>query len=232
MEGFSVDMNTGVEEFTNGEFNENITRVENLIDAYNKLDTANIGDVQVRKDVLRASVVFLHSTLEEVVRNLYLKRLPECDAKKLNKIPFAGHETTHRPKEILLGSLKEFSGMFVDNVIINSINNYVQTMNINGANQLAECLDLVDIPIAPLRQYFPSLDALMLRRHQIVHQMDRKNSYDPIQGPITDIEVCEVELWKNNLCGFFTDLLFLLKNEKLECDIEQPDKDMAIGGSK
>lgn len=232
LEGFIVDLITSEIDFTNGEYKENITRVENLIDAYKTLDEANIGDLQVRKDVLRASVVFLHSTLEEIVRNLFLLRLPNGDPKKLNKIPFVGHESTHRPKDILLGSLKEFSGQLVDNLIFHSINNYVDTMSINGANQLADCLELVDLPIHPLRKYFTSLDDLMKRRHQIVHQMDRGNSLDPLRDPITDINVSTVEQWKTDLCCFFSDLLILVENEKSVCVTEQREKSMAIGGTK
>ncbi|MBW3532985.1 HEPN domain-containing protein [Shewanella sp. NKUCC06_TVS] len=208
-------------DFTHGEFGENITRVENLIEAYNELEANKIGDIQLRKDVLRASIVFMHSSLEEVVRNLFLLRLPNGNTKNLNKIPFAGHETTHRPKEILLGNLKAFSGMLVDNIILRSINEYVDTMSINGSNQLAECLEIADVQIVPLRKYFTSLDSLMKRRHQIVHQMDRANSLDPLLDPITNIDIECVEQWKNDLCGFYRDLMIIIENIDTSSDNAQ-----------
>jgi hypothetical protein len=189
-------------DFTHGEFAENMTRVENLMGAYQELDSHDIGTTQMRKDVLRASAVFLHSTLEEVVRNLFLFCLPHCDPKSLDKIPFVGHEATHRPKEILLGQLKAYSGRIVENVIVESINAYVDSMNINGTDQLADCLKIAEIEVEPLRKYFANLASLMKRRHQIVHQMDRTSSPSGADISIADIDVATIRVWKESLESF------------------------------
>jgi hypothetical protein len=77
-------------DFTNGEFNQNIARVDNLINTYRLLEEQT-NDTQ-SKDILRAAIVFLHSSLEEVVRNLYLARLPSGTVENLNKIPYGGHD--------------------------------------------------------------------------------------------------------------------------------------------
>lgn len=206
---------TGVSmyDFTNGEFSENMIRVENLISAYKELEKNGIGSTQMRKDVLRASAVFLHSTLEEVVRNLFLFCLPSCHAKSLDKIPFVGHKRTNRPKEILLGDLKAYSGKLAENIIFDSINAYVDTMNINGTEKLAECLVIAEIKFEPIRKYFATLACLMERRHQIVHQMDRTTSPSSHELSIADIDVAQVEQWKESLVGFTQDLMQIIQAE-------------------
>lgn len=186
-------------DFTNGEFSENMTRVANLIAASKSLVEQGAQAQKPADDVLRAAVVFLHSSLEEIIRNLYLYRLPSAGVDSLNKVPFAAHESSHRVKNILLGELLEYQGQFVENVIRESINQYVNTLNINNANQLIDCLKLAKVPHEPFRQFFEPLNSLMKRRHQIVHQMDRSNELDPLASPITSIEVKTVDGWRENL---------------------------------
>lgn len=193
-------------DFTNGEFAVNLSRVSNLIAASERLVAQNIGDVEPANDVLRAAVVFLHSSLEEIIRNLYLHRLPSAGAESLNRVPFAAHEPSHRPKNIQLGDLLEYQGLFVENVIRESINQYVNTLNINNSNQLVDCLKLAGVPHEPLRQFFEPLDSLMKRRHQIVHQMDRTNELDPLVSPINSIDANTVVAWRAALDGFATTL--------------------------
>lgn len=193
-------------DFTNGEFAENISRASNLIEASKRLVAQNIDDIEPANDVLRAAVVFLHSSLEEIIRNLYLHRLPSSGAESLNKVPFASHEPSHRPKNILLGDLLEYQGQFIENVIRESINQYVNTLNINNANQLVDCLKLANIPLESLKIFLEPLDSLMKRRHQIVHQMDRTNELDPLASPINSIDANIVSAWSAALYGFATAL--------------------------
>jgi hypothetical protein len=193
-------------DFTNGEFNENIARVENLISASKRLVGEDISDTQLANEVLRAAVVFLHSSLEEIIRNLFLHKLPQVTPENLNKVPFNGHEPTHRPKGILLGDLLEYRGQFVENLIRDSIDQYVNTININGTNQLVDCLKLADVPHEPLRPFFEPLDTLMKRRHIVVHQMDRSSKLDPLTSNLNDIDEAVVVAWKIAIVGFATQL--------------------------
>jgi RiboL-PSP-HEPN len=204
------------------EFQQNTNRVQNLISAFNLLEENNIGDLETRKDILRAAVVFMHGTLEEIVRNLYIGLLPNCHQDKLNEIPFVGHAVI-RPKGILLGHLKDFSGRFIENIILDSIESYVNTMNLNNATQLCNSLKLVELPTESLVQYFSQLGSLMERRHQIVHQMDRKNEFDLLLSPVTDIEIETVFDWQNALHSFFLDLLQLLPIDN-ESEIDLIDR--------
>jgi hypothetical protein len=194
-------------DFTNGEFAENMARVAKLITASQKLEGLSSGERELAKEVLRSAVVFLHSSLEEVIRNLYLYRLPNVSAEKLNTVPFAGHESSHRPKNIQLGDLLPYRGKFVENVIFESIDRYVDTFNLNSSTHLATCLNLANVPDEPMKKFYACLDSLMKRRHQVVHQMDRANRLDPLTEPVNDIDLSSVLSWKEAVEGFTRSLM-------------------------
>lgn len=190
-------------DFTNGEFLENQRRVENLISAAAGLAAGSPAQIELSHDVLRAAVVFLHSSLEEIVRNLYVQRLPNVKNKdNLNKIPLLTDPPNIRPAPVFLGQLAQFSGQFVENVIIKSIEAYVDSFNLNNTTQLAQSLQLVEIGVVKVEKYFPELNRLMARRHQIVHQMDRTNALDPLTVPLSPIDIETVSQWKLTLEDF------------------------------
>jgi hypothetical protein len=196
-------MTTTSLDFTNGEFADNLGRASNLIVASKAFDANSVDTAQ---DVLRAAVVFLHASLEEVVRNLFIRRLPDVAPEKLNEIPLAGDLESRRPAKILLGSLIQFKGQFVENVIRKSIDAYVDTLNLNNTSQLTQYLELADVDVSALRKNFNALNELMQRRHQIVHQMDRKNELDPLSLPLTPLDIPTVEGWRDALESFVQDL--------------------------
>lgn len=200
-------------DFTNGEFEENQARVSNLIQAAQRLDQTQ-GDMQgAADDVLRAAVVILHSSLEEVIRNLFLTRLPNASEETLNKIPIASQRASARPEKFLLGNLLPFQGRLVENVIRDSITAYVDTFSLNNTTQLVTCLEMASLSPERLRPCFPELDAMMSRRHQIVHQMDRTNSLDPLVVPVSEIDAQTVLTWKNSVEVFFQGLEALVNGE-------------------
>lgn len=193
-------------DFTNGEFFDNLGRASNLIAASRQLADGSPDPTPLAQDVLRAAVVFLHASLEEVVRNLFVRRLPNVTPEKLNEIPLASDPRSRRPTKILLGSLVQYRGEFVDNVIKKSIDAYVDSFNLNNSDELARCLELAEIDFTSLRPHFPALHELMQRRHQIVHQMDRTNELDPLTVPLSSLNVATVEHWKTALELFVQDL--------------------------
>ena len=84
---------------------ENIERVLNLIRLYDALEGAGpIGpvnsidddqffvDEQTRNDILRASVVFTHASLEDFLRTFAAMLLPYATESVLDEIPIIGFE--------------------------------------------------------------------------------------------------------------------------------------------
>src|SRR5690606_34245003 len=96
----------------------------------------------------------------------------------------------------------QFQGEIVDNILRESISQYVNTLNINNSTQLAKCLSFAGVDPKPAKHLFNPLDSLMKRRHQIVHQMDRSNNLDPMKSPTNGIEESIIRDWKESLEEF------------------------------
>jgi hypothetical protein len=189
-----------VREFTLDEFRTNLDRVGNLVSIYQELRRPGAGRRSVKAaDTLRAAVVFMHSALEEVIRNLYLWKLPDAEGSALDEIPLVGLAPNQRVTPFLLGKLAPHRGLFVHNVIRDSITAYVDQMNVNNTNELAGCLRLVGLDPTAYADYYPQLQAMMKRRHQIVHQMDRNHDVGTGRHRAQSISVRQVHAWRNNL---------------------------------
>ena len=194
-------------EYTLQEFRQNHGRVSNLIAVYRALQD---GRRQGRRDAqsadtLRAAVVFLHSALEEVFRNLFLWKLPEGSASALNTIPLKTE--TNRSKGFFLGDLLPYDGRFVHNVIRESIEAHVDRMSINNLADLREGLRLIEIDTNQFEAFYPKLAACMARRHQIVHQMDRNHDVGPGSARVQTISVRQVVDWQENTHNFVHELI-------------------------
>jgi hypothetical protein len=57
--------------------------------------------------VLRASVVFLHATLEEFLRSIFEEFMPWASEERLNLIPIAGGNK-QQPEKFFLGRLAKY----------------------------------------------------------------------------------------------------------------------------
>jgi len=183
-------------DYTISEFDSNLDRVNNLIAVYKVLQEKVKGRKSVKSgDTLRAAVVFLHSSLEEVIRNLFLWKLPDAQSDALDEIPLKGASPTHRPTPFLLGKLAAHRGLFVHNVIRESIEAYVDHLNINNTSELCRCLGMIGLTPSDYSQYYPKLSEMMARRHQIVHQMDRNHEYGVGNHRAQSIAVAKVEIW-------------------------------------
>jgi RiboL-PSP-HEPN len=190
---------------------ENMKRVETIIGLHAKVDKADIGTENERSELLRAAVVFLHSSIEEVVRNLFVEFLPKGDTKTLNELSYFGNGLTDRSKGVLFGDLlKNHSGRFVENVIIDCINAHVDRLNINNSEQLVSQLKKVKIDTDTLSPFLDDLDQLMRRRHQIVHQMDRDDKLDPMSRAVTKIDAKTVKKWFGSVLRFNKQIILQL----------------------
>lgn len=198
-----------MKDFTQKEFRANNGRVSNLILIYQSTQSAKRQGRRDAKssDTLRAAVVLLHSALEEVFRNLFLWRLPSGSRESLNQIPLAGTPANQRAKAFLLGDLIPWDDRFVHNVIRESIDAYINQMNLNGIPDICSSLKMIDIESEQFRKYFPLLSESMKRRHQIVHQMDRSSPFRNAGSRTQSISVRQVKKWQDNTAAFVYALL-------------------------
>lgn len=193
-----------MKDYTLSEFHQNNARVRNLIAIYEaSQNTRRQGRRDAQSaDTLRAAVVFLHSALEEVFRNLFLWKLPSGNRDSVNLVPLIGTPANQRAKPFLLGDLIPHEGRFVHNIIRDSIDAYVDHMSLNGIHDLCSNLKMVEIESSQFEPFFPKLARCMARRHQIVHQMDRNHTPGTGNARVQSISARQVRDWQENTKGF------------------------------
>jgi hypothetical protein len=147
-------------------------------------------------DIMRAVIVLMHASLEDFLRTLTLRLLPSLSEEYLNGIALAGDHK--RPDKIQLGALRKFRGKSVNDLIYDSIKEHLSRSNFNSTDDVARHLRSLGMDIDPVSSHFPSLQELMMRRHQIVHRSDRLND----QGDLRPIRASDVKHWIEALGGF------------------------------
>jgi hypothetical protein len=155
-------------------FNENLARVENLVVTYESHPDAQGRGRKTAEvlDILRAAVVFLHSALEDALRSIARWKLPLAGTAVLDEIPLVGQGAN--PKKFLLGELASHRGKRIDDLLSESVNAYLEQSNYNSTTEISKLLQSVGVDIATVNARFADLQALMERRHQIVHRADRQ----------------------------------------------------------
>lgn len=171
----------------------------------NLVSQAGKGDKEIASEILRAVVVLNHAYLEDFLRNVALWLMPIAGEDALNKIPLAG--PTGRAEKFHLGKLAEHRGKKVDDVIRESVEAHMERSTFNNVTEIMSFLDSVNvnlprsdeidasssgIPRLPIsRDSLGVLDAMMKRRHHIVHRADRAKAGDGLE----EITETEVMLW-------------------------------------
>ena len=156
-------------------FNQNIERVRNLADLYSEY---LMGDGPGRRghaktDVLRAAVVMLHASMEDLLRSIAYWKLPSASPDVLSKIPLISEAPATK---FNLGTLSAHRGQTVDQVIESSINGYLRRSNYNNTDEVATFLGSIEVDVDRIRPHFSEVEAVMKRRHQIVHRADQDDA--------------------------------------------------------
>ena len=162
-------------------------------------------DSEYTDDILRAVVVLTHAYLEDFLRTLASRLLPDVGETSLNDIPLAG--ATGRATKFHLGHLVQHKGKLVDEVIRESISKHLQHSSFNNVDAVVHLLESVGFDVTPCRKHFPQMEELMQRRHLIVHQTDRVEL--PGHGGYTlqAIHAKQVKKWAYATSEFLTSLV-------------------------
>lgn len=186
---------------------QNLARVESLVQTYESHpDSKGRGRKSAELlDILRAAVVLLHASLEDVLRGIAAWKLPAADKAVLDEIPLVG--VGANPKKVLLGDLAPHRTKRIDEMISESIDAYLQRSNYNNPGEIAELLQSVKIDTAKVNGHFKGLGAMMERRHQIVHRADRQQK---VKGSgdhtVRAINKYQVRAWRDDVRMFAADL--------------------------
>lgn len=180
---------------------QNIARVINLVNIY---ETHLAGNGSGRRghattDVLRSAVVLLHATVEDLLRSLAYWKLPSASAEILSRIPLvSGGSAT----KFSLGDLASHRGKSINEIISASVNGYLERSNYNSTDEVSTFLASIGIDSSKVNSWFPALNEIMKRRHQIVHRADRAETGGSGNHVVKSIGLGTVRGWINAAEGF------------------------------
>jgi hypothetical protein len=151
----------------------NLVRTENLVLLADEVYPNPPAGLQLyRQDIIRAAVVFLHATLEDLLRHVGSMYLVNSSEEVLNRVALVGSSDVLRPEKFFLGRLAAHRGKSVDQLLSDSVTAYLDRVSFSDVTEISRLLEAIGISLDPIRRFYPSLSSLMSRRHQIVHKAD------------------------------------------------------------
>lgn len=193
-------------------FDKNFERLNNLLSLYKSLSNNKGRKTTNTTDLLRATVVLMHSTLEDFLRNILLWKLPYTSKEKINEVPLLGTSESGRRTKFELGELLLHKNKTIEEVIYLSVKEYLNTISFNDTNDIAKHLINIGITITEdmNKIYFPQLKEMIKRRHNIVHQADRESKQGVGHHKIKYLSYKQVQDWKDIVDRFVQEVLKLL----------------------
>lgn len=174
-------------------------------------------------DIFRASIVFLHASFEDALREIARLRLSECPVEILDDIPLVGISTTGQAKKFGLGELSKHRGKTIDNLVQESVNEFLDKTSFSDCSDVSNILqEKMEIDLSRVRKYFSILDQMMKRRHQIVHRADQEQ----ISGKwrLAPMDGQDVVKWIRNTVAFIFEVAILaLTPELYKLVIKHPE---------
>ncbi|MEY3480091.1 MAG: hypothetical protein RIQ71_866 [Verrucomicrobiota bacterium] len=186
-------------------FSEHKNRIENLIRLYESHPDSKLAGRKETEstDILRAAVVLLHATFEDMCRTVERHMTPYASKEAVNAIPLKGHGDRGQPSRFLLGELLVFKGKSVDDVIKESQQEYLLRTSYNSPKDLFLMLSRYGLNKKHFVAYAPELSSLNKRRHQIVHQADWNDKKGKGQHRFTSIGKTKVKRWLKCIEGIY-----------------------------
>lgn len=189
-------------------FAANLDRARALVDAHDGLVDASGIPSAVAVDFLRAAVVLLHASMEDVLRSLEGLRLPGCTADVFRDFAFVlPSDPRRRPQKITLVELLEYRGRTVDEVLGTTIREYLETTNYNNAAEVVTTLRRINLGSTAAELNAAELEALMRRRHWIAHRADRDLRSPPGAFQAQPLEAKLVARWRDAVAAVGYDVL-------------------------
>jgi HEPN superfamily RiboL-PSP-like protein len=183
--------------------------LDNLQESLERIQKLGLAATTMRsdtsEDALRASVVLLHASLEDFLRTLATELLPTASEDALNEIPLVG--VKGRPKNFGLGKLVRHRGKTVDDVLRDSVCEYLERSNYNSTQEIASLLELLGLTAAEQNTFFPLLEQMIKRRHEIVHRADKIKAPGSVTYVLQPIESADVQRWTIAVTSFIVMVL-------------------------
>jgi RiboL-PSP-HEPN len=173
-------------------FHTNLERVRGLVALYETLAPEKPGRRPVPiTDLLRAAVVFLHATLEDLLRSTLEWKLPSAPGDLLKGIPLTGM----MDQKFTLSELAEFRGETVDSVVARSVKDSLARSNFNNVKDVVDAIRMSGIDLILKKELKEYLASMMNRRHLIAHRADRNPSRGAGHQVAISISASSVKKW-------------------------------------
>jgi len=182
----------------------NYGRVENLIRLYEDVTKGKRGKRSNSQiDILRSAVVFIHATMEDGMRSIGRFYLPNSNRDIIDKIPLVGINNSGKAEKFYLGRLAEHSGKIVDEVIQESIESHLDKTSYTSTSDISAALSSYGINQESIKPLYPTLEAMIKRRHHIVHKADKVYSPGPGKQYAKSLSAKQVRKWNDTTNHFF-----------------------------
>lgn len=186
-----------------GRLRANLARVDGLVETYRRESGGGKGRRPVETvDLLRAAVVFLHATMEDVLRSVQAhvwRRTTSRD--HLEKIDVVLGPNDPREK-VTLADLLAHRGKTVDDLIRESVLAHLERASFNNVGDVKRALERSNLDRALVDSHITSLASMMARRHLIVHRADRQDVGGSGNHGATSLGTATVDVWKAAVQSF------------------------------
>ncbi len=139
----------------------NISRIQNLL---------TLHENERNDDLLRLSIIYLHSTLEDLMRNLIYYRILISDKQVISNLPLLN--SNGRKEKFTFSDIQEFKKLTIQQLIEKSTLEYINRLTFNNSNDIIHWFEKFSIDKTKLTGHIKELDELLIRRHHIVHNSD------------------------------------------------------------
>jgi hypothetical protein len=197
---------------------DQMARIYSLISIAMSESTSSLPS-GVAYDVLRAAVVLIHATFEDLLRTLATMSIPLMSEEFLNQVPIAGSEG--RAKKFELGKLRAFESSSIKDVIHLSVMEHLEKQSFSSVDEIVSFLKFcLDIKLdKPSEEQFPDLADLIKRRHEIVHRADRSENELFALGPLRPIDAETVHVWALAAYAVEVDVLARVKERLVKAEL-------------
>ena len=154
-------------------FDKNLERVKSLHSLYTKLKKEDLKDSKDYRltDILRAEIVFLHSSFEEYFRGVLIEWLPiKASSETLKEFPIS-LKAGKKAEKLFLSDLANYRGKTIDEIIRESILETMQLKSFNNEEEIRSWCSKLGITLENFSG-MREVNAAVHRRHKIVHEAD------------------------------------------------------------
>jgi hypothetical protein len=136
--------------------------------------------------------------------------LPAANSEVLDKIPLVGTARSKRAEKFHLGALNTHRGKAVDDLIQESVENYLDRESFSSCSDVEEILTQMGLDTEPFKSFYSDLDLMMKRRHRIVHEADLPSPKDTVSVPWSIRDDFNLILWLLVVLAFYAQLCVAL----------------------